>query len=629
MNAPEETPAGQAWPDEIPSGRRSWRLGRAFSSWPRPQGSTLAAWGSVAVSAALLLALLVSTHVFGIVPTDAGDSGRAGGQLNSALAARLPQLPAGMPTHFAFGVMNAGGDVALLNDMRTRNGTAWDFRYQYLSGGVNTGTGWETWTTPQGAPFLTSYLSESADNHYTPALVYYELLQSKGTCGGCAEAQRDLTNLQDPHVMAAYFANWRLLMQQLGAFGRPVLVIVEPDLWGYMERSAIMAQSNTPAAVPASVGSSGDADTARLPDTGQGFAWALLHIRDRYAPNALLALHVSNWATGDDLNSSSDPTLDPVRLAGHTAQFLLAAGLQGNPPGISSWDLLSNDVADHDSGQGAPWWDRTNQQYPNFTRYLAYITALTRATGKWVVMWQVPEGNQYFETMNNTPHHTQDNRAEYILSHIPDFARAGVAAVLFGAGNNGTTIDDTAHDGITNPPPIVSFECDQCNTHVSLYPDDDGGYLRIFVGAYYAHGVLSLADPGAWSPPPAPNPGATATPVPQTACAGIPRVFIGTTRVSPNPVAPGKSVTFTVYVTLGCSLPALVDVEVYGGGGRLLRATHDGVRFTAFQPRAVDVQATVPANAPAGSYVVKVGVFQAGWGVLYAWNDGAAGLRVQ
>lgn len=29
-----------------------------------------------------------------------------------------------------------------------------------------------------------------------------------------------------------------------------------------------------------------------------------------------------------------------------------------------------------------------------------------------------------------------------------------------------------------------SYECNRCNNHVSIYPDDDGGYLRIFVGLY-------------------------------------------------------------------------------------------------------------------------------------------------
>ena len=102
-------------------------------------------------------------------------------------------------------------------------------------------------------------------------------------------------------------------------------------------------------------------------------------------------------------------------------------------------------------------------------------------------MWQVPMGNQYFDTMNNTSGHYQDNRAEYILGNVASFAAAGVIAVLFGPGNGGTMNIDAMHDGVTNPAPVSSYECNLCNTHKSSYPDDDGGYLRLFVGLYMQH----------------------------------------------------------------------------------------------------------------------------------------------
>ena len=47
-------------------------------------------------------------------------------------------------------------------------------------------------------------------------------------------------------------------------------------------------------------------------------------------------------------------------------------------------------------------------------------------------MWQVPVGNQYYDTENNSAGHTQDNKAQYILGHIADFANAGIIGVLFG-----------------------------------------------------------------------------------------------------------------------------------------------------------------------------------------------------
>lgn len=595
----------------------------------------------IATCAALLVvvilgAVIAAAHAIG----GAGPSraAQSGGKLPSGNAARMtpgsgsaaPTLqlpPAGIPRYFSFGVMNAPGDVTLLNDMRAHNGTAWDFRYQYLAGGVNTGQGWETWNSPTGA-FASFYMQESASNHYIPAFVYYEMLQSNGSCADCPEADKDLSNLNNPTVMGAYFANWRLLMKEIGSFGRPVLVIVEPDLWGYIQRAAL-PKGNAPVAVPASIASANDPDTSAFPNNAQGYAWALLHIRDLYAPNAVLALHVSNWSTGEDIGSNTDPNVDVSRVAQLTAQFLSGAGLRGNPAGVSSWDVLSNDVADRDSGQGSPWWDRTNQQFPNFSRYLSFISDITRLTGKQVVMWQVPEGNQYFDTENNSPHHTQDNRAEYILGHVADFARAGVIGVLFGPGNGGTSIDDAAHDGITRPAPIASFQCGACNNHVSSYPDDDGGYLRLAVGAYYRHGPLLLTNPDTWTPAGVPGASATVTPLPRGACAGPPVASVGSTMATPDPAHPGQTVTFSAVVTVNCNTTALIDIEVYGANIRLMQVIKDNVRFTAENAQTITIPGVIPAHATLGPYIIKVGVFAAGWGTQYAWNDTAGSLVLQ
>jgi hypothetical protein len=107
-------------------------------------------------------------------------------------------------------------------------------------------------------------------------------------------------------------------------------------------------------------------------------------------------------------------------------------------------------------------------------------------TGLPLIEWQVPVGNQYFDTMNNTDGHYQDNRAEYFLAHPDQLTAAGITAVLFGAGNAGqTSYMDAKGDGITNPGPVSSWQCNLCNNHTSTVADDDGGFLRMAVGAYY------------------------------------------------------------------------------------------------------------------------------------------------
>jgi hypothetical protein len=67
------------------------------------------------------------------------------------------------------------------------------------------------------------------------------------------------------------------------------------------------------------------------------------------------------------------------------------------------------------------------------------------------------------------------------------YLAAGFAGLMFGRGaDDNTCACDAAHDGATNPPPIDG------NTRPSLSADDDGGYFRDRVRAYYRAGALPL-----------------------------------------------------------------------------------------------------------------------------------------
>src|SRR5207248_4491787 len=82
------------------------------------------------------------------------------------------RIPTAFPHYFSFGVLSQTYFASLLDAMRSQNGTAFAFRYQYLSGGVNTNRGWETWSQPAGQ-YATTYMQENAQHGYTPAFVYY------------------------------------------------------------------------------------------------------------------------------------------------------------------------------------------------------------------------------------------------------------------------------------------------------------------------------------------------------------------------------------------------------------------------------------------------------------------------
>ncbi|MBV9281242.1 MAG: hypothetical protein JOZ41_14270, partial [Chloroflexi bacterium] len=443
----------------------------------------------------------------------------AGGKIDprGVPEARAASIPPGLPTHFGIGLV-AEPNSSGLDGWMPNSGIPWDFAYTYLSGGVNTGSGWETWDSNGEYPLL--YAEDATNRHYIPVFPYYEIRQSNGTCATCGEAQVDLSNLNNTSTMASYYQNFTLLMQRLGSgtyggitgFGGKVIVHVEPDLSGYAEQAVLnnsrcygycTGQGNNPAYLNASVASSGVADVAGYPNTYQGFNWALLHLRDLYAPNVLLAFHVSDWATMYDVGQDPSSTLDASSLGQEAGSFAAQSGTQTAPAGTSTYDLVFNDVLDYDAGyyqvvQNDPtrWWDRLNVTFPNFHRWETYVGAISQTSGKSVIVWQIPVGNQYFDTENNTDGHYQDNRAEYFFGHIAELAQSGIIGLLFGGGPPSSTVSDAMGDGVTNPAPFcTSYGVSSgqiCNNHTSTVSDDDGGYIRMEGQQYYANGVYPL-----------------------------------------------------------------------------------------------------------------------------------------
>ncbi|TAK35158.1 MAG: hypothetical protein EPO21_06795 [Chloroflexota bacterium] len=393
-------------------------------------------------------------------------------------------IPRGLPDHLMLGLSNHPDELSWM----VESNTSWDARYYYMTGGVNTGASWANWL-PNGQ-FATDYMEQSRRNGYLTVFTYYQLVKSLPMVGA-NEAEQDFTNLNNRQTMAAYYADFVLLLDKANEFGDPMIVHVEPDLWGYMQQR--INGGEDAASIPAAVSSSGYKEVRGYADNLTGFGKALIHLRDVHAPNVILAVHASPWSTNLDVTTDPSPSLDVDSIAGRTARFLSATG---------NWDLVFVDLADRDAGyhevigndRGAHWWDMSNQRYPNFARFADYLSDLSRGTGKRIVLWQVPIGNTVMRASNNTEGHYQDNRVQYFLGGAPtqleEYARAGVIGILFGRGVPGpSTYSDAMKDGVTNPLPIGD------NDQMSDVPDDDGGYLRARAQNYYAAGALALPKP--------------------------------------------------------------------------------------------------------------------------------------
>jgi len=489
-----------------------------------------------------------------------------------ALTAARIEPPRGWPQTVTLGMRDPEHGAAAL-----RRKVPLGVRYHYLSGGANTGRGWQTFTGGGGA-FVPGYADDSRRYGFLTVFSYYMLLQSTPGSGESDERLRTTVNLGSRATMTAWLSDLRTFFQRAGASGvDPIVLHVEPDMWGYAQRSASFDDART---VPAEVASTGLPELAGLPNDVSGVARAIVRLRDRYARNVELGYHVSIWGTGEDI-SFSDPPDDRVdALAARTAAFYHSLGAR--------FDLLFFEFADRDAGyrehvDGAArtgWWDRAD--FRRNQRYVGRVTSELRRPG---VLWQIPQGNTRMRAMDNTSGHYQDNRVQTLLdpsrAELRRYRDAGIVALLFGPALPGATCAcDAAHDGVTNPAPIDG------NTAPSLSDDDDGGLFAQLARRY--------ADDG---------------PLPAASSARPPTL---TVRASAKPrrARRGRLVRASGVVTSTSARRASVAVEIRGpgprGGLRARRAW--SARLRAGTPRTFALTWRVPNEARAGDYEVVVRV---------------------
>lgn len=219
------------------------------------------------------------------------------------------------------------------------------------------------------------------------------------------------------------------------------------------------------------------------------------------------------WGTGIDIALSNPPDATVDALAARAAAFYKSLNAR--------FDLAFAEYSDRDSGfyqfvygdGGASWWDADD-----FRRNMRFLAGFSSAAGKRLLMWQIPLGNTRMRAQNNSWNHYEDNRVEWLLdeparTHLAAYRDAGVVGFLFGGGAGGVTCAcDAANDGVNNPAPIsanatasegaaagaapVLVSRNGVPTLVTPYAaDDDGGFFRWKVWAYYQAGALSTGTP--------------------------------------------------------------------------------------------------------------------------------------
>lgn len=338
--------------------------------------------------------------------------------------------------HFLVGMGNDGTNGG--DDPAYGFGVTLDLHYQYLTG-LSSAGGWTTWNS--NPDYAGVRIQQCKSHGVIPMFAYYAM---------AADGEDNLAgSVQNTTYMATYFADFIELLGDVKAAGSPVVILHEPDFWGYSEQAAIAAGGA--ANVPAQVSASGAAECSGQPNTLVGFAQCLLKLTRSRAPTALLGFHASSWGSGVDIEANTDPTFDVTGEAAKTVAFFKAIG-------ADQADFVSTDLLDRDAGcyevagtncgttpRTGVYWDETNATLPNFHQELTWTTAITAGLGLPMIWWQLPFGVPS-TTPGGTPGHYRDNRVDYMFAHFSEYVAAGGVGAVWGTGDSGQT-DWTTDNG--------------------------------------------------------------------------------------------------------------------------------------------------------------------------------------
>jgi hypothetical protein len=375
-----------------------------------------------------------------------------GGELLGSVDRAVAPSPAGnvpdaLPKRLMVGLYAEHGDTWM-----ARSGVPWDARFRYFVKGWSNNFG----TGANDGSWATTYMNEADARGEVPVLAYYVLLGYPGS--------DYLPKVRDANVAAPYFSDFKLLMQRVREFGKPVVVLVENTVFAYLENVA----RHDPTA-SAAVASSGVPELSDLPDTVAGWGLAFLRLRRAVgAMNAKLAIDVTQWASGLDVayvdtGRPLEPEVDRVW------SFLEPAGLGPNVTG-DTYDLLAQHVSDFDFGYSQIalgsdfWWDASDSASAysrSFTRYLAWLTLWNKRAARRWVLWEIPVGNSNHLDVDNTGQPRggyRDNRVEWIFGidgreHRQALVRAGVSMLLCGLAT--ATQASVANDDYTDGRPFM------------------------------------------------------------------------------------------------------------------------------------------------------------------------------
>ena len=380
-------------------------------------------------------------------------------------------LPAAFPSHMLIGIASDGPD----DTWAKTSGTKWDVQWMYLTG--QTGNNWYNnyGNSPADGSYITDVMNQVSGYGFIPGFHLYNI--GFGHDGGDSGI---LTEVQSASFTTSYFAEFKVLMQKAKAFGKPVVIVLEGDSFGFLENLS----SNNPNTM-AAVASTGMPELAALPNTIAGLGMAYLAIRKSVgAYNVAMGPDTPYYAAqGDIMNFAPSDTQALQPHVDYQWQFFgsfVGANATGDRFDFSASCPSASDCAAYTDGRVC--WnpaDSASVNTPSINRYIQWLSLYNKTSGVNWLLHQVPLGNSQNRNVSfdgSARSGYKDNKAEYLFQvespastairdqHMTNFANAGVMGMLFGSSDDG---DTPATDLWTDNQPFLK-------THVQLLQSAGG-----------------------------------------------------------------------------------------------------------------------------------------------------------
>jgi hypothetical protein len=320
-----------------------------------------------------------------------------------------------MPSRLLIG-LGAQGSVGVMSAVLSQNLRP-NIYERYLSG---LGAGdWTTWDSPAGS-YLSMVAAEADSIGAVPMFTLYQM---------AADGGNNMSVLSSSSFMSAYWANAKLMFQLIGAYGKPTLVNLEPDFWGFAQDQA---SGGDPTKLFAYVNS--NPDCATLSNDIVGIAGCLLAMGRKYAPRAYIGFPPSDF--GDPTNPAGVIAFMNAIGAQH-ADFIVA---QTGDRDAGCFETMNSAYGCSRNGTATGWyWDESNLTTPNYHQHLAKILTWHQGIGGLpVIWWQTPLGVPS-STPGGTTYNYRNNTEHYFLTHASELTAVGGLGVVFGTGENHQT----------------------------------------------------------------------------------------------------------------------------------------------------------------------------------------------